>query len=300
MTSQHDDLRAFRSAYLDYLEGGRDEPPALEDLPAGRRREAESFVESITAARGVDPYASRPSIEQLLARRTGPDDRAGDLGGVLRDHLRATVDSRTLVTADVAATAAGLASAWVVQARGMRLRVVPETSSADLRHSVVGRAEDIARVFSAFPDTHAVLYATFGQDALGAVVDRGDVLSAIETPSGKRCAPSLRGSVKDAATACEDWLTGMIPELQPVSHSEGELATTPEPVIDPRYLANEVVGEVAMAGSRARIRAKQDTWTTFGDEEAEQLAAIVEAAQHEPLAEAVYRAHLDKIAEKAA
>ena len=66
MTIEHDDLRRFKDAYLDYLEGDRDDPPALEDLPEEQRPTAEAFIESITAARGVDPYASRPSIEQLL------------------------------------------------------------------------------------------------------------------------------------------------------------------------------------------------------------------------------------------
>ena len=66
MTIEHDDLSRFQDAYLDYLEGARDEPPALEDLPGEQRRAAEAFIKSITAARGVDPRASRPSIEQLL------------------------------------------------------------------------------------------------------------------------------------------------------------------------------------------------------------------------------------------
>ena len=67
MNSDHDDLSKFQDAYLDYLEGDRDEPPVLEELPEEQRRAAKAFIDSITAARGVDPYASRPSIEQLLA-----------------------------------------------------------------------------------------------------------------------------------------------------------------------------------------------------------------------------------------
>ena len=65
MNSDHDDLSKFQDAYLDYLEGDRDEPPVLEELPEEQRRAAKAFIDSITAARGVDPYASRPSIELL-------------------------------------------------------------------------------------------------------------------------------------------------------------------------------------------------------------------------------------------
>ena len=160
MTSERDNLSKFRDAYLDFLEGSRDEPPVLEDLPEEQRRAAKAFIDSITAARGVDPYASRPSIEQLLASRYQTNGRTRELGEVLQNHLRLTVDHRALVTPDAASAAVGLASALVIQARGMRIRVVPEASSEDLDYALTRRAEDIARVFSNFPDTHAVLFTT--------------------------------------------------------------------------------------------------------------------------------------------
>ena len=59
-------LTEFRSAYLDYREGESNEPPSLEGLSGRDRRVAEAFVESSDAASGIDPYASRPSIEKLL------------------------------------------------------------------------------------------------------------------------------------------------------------------------------------------------------------------------------------------
>ena len=110
MTSERDDLSKFRDAYLDYLEGNRDEPPALEDLPEEQRRAAKAFIKSIMAARGVDPYASRPSIERLLASRSQTNDRTSELGEVLQNHLRLTVDHRALVIPDAASAAVGLAS----------------------------------------------------------------------------------------------------------------------------------------------------------------------------------------------
>lgn len=65
MNSNAEILDHFRDEYLSYLEGDRDNPPFL---PTEVHHEAVAFVKSITAARGVDPYASRPSIEQLLAK----------------------------------------------------------------------------------------------------------------------------------------------------------------------------------------------------------------------------------------
>ena len=300
MTDERDDLSKFRDAFLDYLEDDRDEPPALEDLPKEQRRAAEAFIESITAARGVDPYASRPSIEQLLASRSPTTDRARDLGEVLQGHLRVTVDPRALVTSDVASAAVGLASELVIHSRGMRIRVVPESTSANLEYAFTSRAEAIVSVFSAFPDSHAVLYTTTGQKPLAVVVDRGDVHGAIETPSGERRAPRLRRSIADAGSACEVWLTGMIPEFEPFSTDLLEPPTPPESVLNPYRLASKVVDDVSTAGARARIEAKRATWRDFGDQEAERLAAIVEEAQLGQLSEEGYKSHLAEIVGMAA
>ena len=300
MTSERDDLSKFRDAFLDYLERERDEPPALEDLPEEQRRAAEAFIKSIMAARGVDPYASRPSIERLLASWSQTSDRTSELGEVLQNHLRLTVDHRALITPDAASAAVGLASALVIQARGMRIRVVPEEDSANLDYALTRRAEDIARVFSAFPDSHAVLYTTIGQGPRAVIVDRGDVQGAIETPSGKMRAPRLRRSITDAATACEVWLMGMIPEFQPLSTDLLEPTAAPESALDPYQLASKVVDEVSKAGAQARIEAKRDTWRDFGDQEVQHLADIVHEAQLGQLSEEGYISRLDELVRIAA
>ena len=295
MTSERYDLSRFRDAFLDYLEGDRDQPPALEDLPEEQRPAAEAFVESITAARGVDPYASRPSIERLLAWRSPTNNRTGELGEVLQDHLRLTVDPKASVTPDAAAAAGGLASTLVILARGMRIRVVPETNSPDLEYALTVKAEDIARVFSAFPDSHAVLYTTTGQEPLGVIVDRGDVCSSIETPSGEIRDPRLRLPITDAATACEKWLTGMIPEFKPLGTDLVDPKVDPESILDTFHLASMVVDEVSTSGARARIEAKRAAWQGFGDPEAHCLAAIVQEAQLGPLSEENYKSYLDEL-----
>ena len=300
MTSERDVLSKFRDAYLDYLEGARDEPPALEDLPEEQHRAAEAFIKSITAARGVDPHASRPSIEQLLGSWSRTSDPASKLDEVLQDHLRLTVDSRTLVTPDAASAAVGLASTLVIQARGMRMRVVEETTSENLDYTLNSRAEDIAKVFSAFPDSHAVLYTTTEQGTHAVVLDRGDVHGAIETPSGERRAPRLRRPVAAATTACEVWLKAIIPKFEPLSANLIEPAVAPESALDPLCLANKVVSEVSIAGIRARVEAKRTTWRDFGDVEAQRLVAIVQEAQRGDFSEEGYKSHLDEIVRIAA
>ena len=300
MTIEHDDLSRFQDDYLDYLEGDRDKPPALEDLTGEQRRGAEAFVRSITAARGVDPYASRPSIEQLLESRSLTRDPASEFSEVLQDHLQLTVDPRASVTSDAASAAVGLASTFVIQARGMRMRVVQETTSGSLDYAFASRAADIAKVFSAFPDSHAALYTTTGQDPLAVVLDRGDVYGAIETPSGERRAPRLRRPMANAGTACEVWLKGLIPEFEPLSTELLEPTTAPESVLDPFYLANKAIGEVSSAGARARIEAKRATWQDFGHEEAQRLATLVQEAQRGQLSVESYRSILDEIVGTAA
>gem|GEM_PF-2115427 len=67
MNPPSDRLSDFRAKFLDYIEGCRDAPPPLDDLTGTERLAAEAFIESHTAAAGIDPYASRPPTDQLLA-----------------------------------------------------------------------------------------------------------------------------------------------------------------------------------------------------------------------------------------
>lgn len=71
MTEHHtngdaDEVEAVIQAFLDYLEGVGPEP-TLDHLDEERRHEAAALIESLRAGRGMDPYASRPSIEAMLA-----------------------------------------------------------------------------------------------------------------------------------------------------------------------------------------------------------------------------------------
>ncbi|MXW27096.1 MAG: hypothetical protein F4Z77_12500 [Dehalococcoidia bacterium] len=300
MTKEPDNLSDFRSAYLDYLEGERPVAPLIDDLTGEERLAAEAFVESITTARGIDPYASRPSIEELHAILTRTSDGVDELGEMLQAHLRHGVDQTAVVVVDVAADAAGLASALVVHAHGMRLRVVAEPPSVDLDAAFATRVGDIAAVFGAFPDSSVVLYATTGADAVGVIVEREDVHNAIETPSGAVVAARLRRPVMDAASACAMWLQEAVPEFEPLQIDLLGSPATPDALPDPLSLATRAVDELVVAGNRARIGAKRVAWGTLGETESQGLAAIVDDAQHGRLSSDEYRRRLEDTVEMAA
>ena len=73
MNKERDQIRIFRQEHLDYIEGLRDTPPLLGALSPSNRRIAERWIASLDAARGVDPYASRPSTASLLKEIEGRD-----------------------------------------------------------------------------------------------------------------------------------------------------------------------------------------------------------------------------------
>ena len=300
MTTDHKELRAFQEAYMDYVEGDRDAPPPLDNLAGDQRRAAEAFIETIKAARGIDPYASRPPLEQLLESGSDVATASKKLGNGLQHHLRKTVDPDARVTVDSASGASGLDSSLVIQARGIRMRVVEEGSES-LDSALARRAGDIARVFSTFPDCQAVLYTTSRQDPRGVVLVRGDVYGAIETPSGEERPPRLPRSVVAAEMACEVWLKGLIPEFKPLSGELLEGATAAQSSsIDAFELAGKVVDEVSGSGARARIEAKREAWGRFGGREAQLLAALVEDARSGRLSPDSSKARVDKLSGMAA
>ena len=300
MAPDHDALNDFREEYLAHLEGTRAEPPALEGLSNEERRIAETFIDSITAAQGVDPYASRPSIEQLLAARAAADSSIRVLGDAIQAHLRLTVDPSALVAPDVGADAVGLDSELLIVARGMRVRVVRSASSVDLASALPAQAESIAAVLSNFPETAAVLYASVAHEPRGVVVDRGDVCQAIETPSGESRAPRLRRAIAGVGTACEVWFRGMVPEFEPPTANLLEPRAALESESSPLAVAAKAVGAVSTLGARARIEAKRATWGTLGDREIDLLAGIVQDAQAGQLPDEQYRERLEEIVRAAA
>ena len=66
MGNYDDPVDVVMLAFLDYLDGTAPRP-ALDHLSDEDRRRAETLMNSLKAGRGIDPHASRPSIEALLA-----------------------------------------------------------------------------------------------------------------------------------------------------------------------------------------------------------------------------------------
>lgn len=99
MTMEQDPLSEFRTSLLDYLEGDRDDVPSLERLSESDRSVAEGLVRSAEDAAGVDPYASRPSVEQLLAgirRGRRPDADIETSPGSVVAHIQGAERGRRL------------------------------------------------------------------------------------------------------------------------------------------------------------------------------------------------------------
>lgn len=60
------ELRKFRQAYLDYIEGIAHFAPSADDLDDTDRVKAGQWIASLDAACGIDPNAKRPSYPSLV------------------------------------------------------------------------------------------------------------------------------------------------------------------------------------------------------------------------------------------
>lgn len=67
MVTANGQLDNFYDSYLEFLEGESPHAPDPAELPCEVRANAKAFVESITAAREIDPYAVAPTVDHLLS-----------------------------------------------------------------------------------------------------------------------------------------------------------------------------------------------------------------------------------------
>jgi hypothetical protein len=65
MTDHADPVDAVILAFLDHLEGGAARP-TLDHLTDADQRRARAYLDGLVTARGINPHASRPSVEALL------------------------------------------------------------------------------------------------------------------------------------------------------------------------------------------------------------------------------------------
>jgi hypothetical protein len=176
--SDHDDpVDAVVLAFLDHVEDGAPRP-SLAHLTDADRNRATAILTGLTTARGIDPRATRPSIEALLA--------GTPLAGLVQasrpespDALRALlagVDSRARVEVEDQAV---VYSYLDLRARFVLVPSASPTLSAAVRARV--RA-----LFDADPDTARVgVVAVGGDELMTQMLAAEDLADTITTPRGE-------------------------------------------------------------------------------------------------------------------
>lgn len=295
MTEPLDRVEELLDAYLDYLEGLGEEP-SLDHLGEEERAEAEQLIASLRAAQGIDPYSSPPSVADLLARAAATQDAAATtaFGSVLQATLR-QVDRQARVVDDVAAQAAGLQSALVAFVRGLRIRVIIEAEGRDIDTGYAGQVPAVAGVFGALPDTNVVLLAALGDSPAGAIVDRDDIVTAIETPSGQCRPPRISRPVMDPVEACVRYVYEVMPAFEPFEYLAFDNGATSVDGLNVENLVAVATHEIVTSGERARLTAKKTAWTSLGPRE----TGVITDALHGTIAghydEAAFRQQIEAL-----
>lgn len=295
MNANDDQLRQFRDEYLDYLEGLRPSPPSLDRLSPPDRQRAEEWVRSLHAARGVDPHTSRPSVADLLDRVRARQESLSDgqIGDMLEASIRDGVDEHAVVVAEPEVS--GVPSQLVVRARGIRVRVVLVPPRSDLDAMYRQRLAGIAAVFGIYPETRGVVLSTTDSVPWGVVVDRHDMVTAIETPSGVEQPPRIRRPITDTATACRQFILESVPVFGPFDQTQAAVRGPLIDLVDVDRTSQAAIDHISSAGRRARIDAKRLAWTSVGLDESSLLADLMRDALRGPLTEHELMERLDRI-----
>ena len=181
--SDHDDpVDAVILAFLDHLEG-LGTRPTLDHLDEADRHRAASILAGMATARGIDPRATRPSVESLLADTplaalVPAATHPATADSVCR--LLATVDSRARVEVD--------RDVLVYSYLDLRARflLVPTTSPV-VTAAVRVRVHEL---FDTDADTNRVgVVATRTDELLTQMLAADDIADTITTPRGE---PHLR------------------------------------------------------------------------------------------------------------
>jgi hypothetical protein len=98
MSKKIDPVDDVLLAFLDYLEGTADRP-TLDHLTAPDRERAQRLIDSLEAGRGINPYASRPSVEALLTG-AGLDTLLAPGNDVIADEVDVTTVRDVLLAID--------------------------------------------------------------------------------------------------------------------------------------------------------------------------------------------------------
>jgi hypothetical protein len=184
MNSHDDPVDAVILAFLDYLEGVAPRP-TLDHLSDDERARASAYLDGMAVARGLDPSASRPSIEALLTGTPlSPLVAAIPAAGVDEADLAAVrtvlagADSRAQVTLDESADPNVLLRYLDLRARFVLVPGVVPVVPEDVRTLV-------ARLFSKDPDTSWVgVIAAHSGDLTTQLLAADEIGVTITTPRG--------------------------------------------------------------------------------------------------------------------
>lgn len=306
--ANYDSVGFVMQKFLDYLNGSGPEP-TVDHLNAQDRRQVVELIESLRAGRGINPYASRPSLEQLLVGsefeeglRRGVSTTAAvskDLLETVKNEL--TYSERYLeVSDDVVAASAGIPSHFLVHAGPYRLRVSVISgleSAAEL--TSLDPAEVAGPIYGRYPDTAGV-FAMFADDELSSIaIDPFDSVFCIEVPDGGVAEPSTRRPILPLADAVRSYLEELAPRIDSLTESD-PLTTL---ALDMRSLAElaarEAIDEVVAEGNRAKIEAKTKGLTSLNHGDHLAITQIVMEAQRGTLSEQDLKDRMKELSEAA-
>jgi hypothetical protein len=283
MTESDDRVDAVVEAFMDHLEG-LGEAPALDDLDADERARAEMLISSLEAGRGMDPYASRPSLEQLLAGTPletaldASDLRAEgeDMLGRIRDQLTLYAPFHIDIWPDNAAAAIGINSDFVALVSAQRLRIqirndVDEPSSL----ASLDPAAAAGPLYGAFPDTAGVIVVYPNDELSSVAIDPFDTEHCIETPAGIVARPATHRPVLPLADTVRAYLDEIAPALDTTVGLDVMRGDEVDPAIIASDAASRAVERVVLDGGRAKINAKRVTWSGLGEPEIDAIAGLV-------------------------
>ena len=288
MTAPDDRVDAVVAAFMDHLEGLR-AAPALDDLDAGERARAEALIGSLEAGRGIDPSASRPSLEWLLAgtpleaaldaRGAGGRAASADMLDRVREHLTRSAPFHVDIWPDDAAAAIGIASDFVALVSAQRLRIQIRT---DVDGPPALLSLDPAAVagplFGAFPDTAGVIVVHPDDELSSVAIDPFDTEHCIETPTGTVAPPATRRPVMPLV----DTVRAYLDEIAPALDTAAGVHVLPAAEVDAAGIAREAamraVERVILDGRRAKIDAKRVAWSGLGDAEIDAISDLVRGA----------------------
>lgn len=275
-TNELDSVDKVLDAYFDSIEQGGDEP-TFDRLNPKERAEVERLISSLEAGRGINPYASRPSLAALLAYepKTPSLTDVVHVADKLQTGLRDRIDEYCTVVPDLGALAYNIPSDLYISCRGHRLRAIIDTDTAEIDALTKSHISAVASIFGAFNDTAGVLLLTCPSAFSGVVIERADLVAAIEVPRGDCISARIRRPVSDAVTACCDFVRELAPTFEPLDPDGILLIGGGAESPDIKALVNSSVAAIVNQGTRAKIPEKRAAWTALGEAEITALVDVV-------------------------